>query len=51
MSFSGFLLFFWQKQGDFYYEKKDFNFMLSFCHFGAKTGLEPLYYLYLILIK
>lgn len=33
------------KTGDFYYGKKDFNFMLSFCHFGAKTGLEPLYYL------
>ena len=30
------------KTGDFYYGKKDFNFMLSFCHFGAKTGLEPL---------
>lgn len=51
MSFSGFLLFFLAKTGNFSYGKKDFNFMLSFCHFGAKTGLEPLCYLYSIIIK
>ena len=39
------------KTGKFSYGKKDFNFMLSFCYFGAKTGLEPLCYLYSIIIK